>query len=446
MSLYNIFSENLKQKLVMQSQFFVTIVLGIAAFSTYSCMYAFRKPFTVSLYYDVFLWEMNYKVVLVLAQLIGYTIAKGLGIKIISEITAADRPKYIIGMVLFAHLSLLLFALVPAPDNWPFMVLNGLGLGMVYGIVFSYLEGRKITEILCAFLIISFIVSSGFMKTIGNLLIINNINENWMPFCVGLIFLPIFLISVYALTLMPEPTPADEQNRTKRQPMNTSQRKTFLNKYGIGLFCIISVYILMTIFRDLRDNFSAEIWSELGENNSAIYTKTELIIGLVIALNIALGYRIKNNRLAFYTNHFFIILGCCIIFISTHSFLNHLTSPFWWMTLSGLGIYMAYIPFNGVLFDRLLAVLKEKANVGFLFYLSDFTGYLGSIAVMLYQNYAGITHSWLGLVTNLALWLPLVSIVFVLFSFLFFAEKINSKTSNHRKLNFKRNHIKYTLN
>lgn len=209
--------------------------------------------------------------------------------------------------------------------------------------------------------------------------------------------------------------------------MNDFERKTFLNKYSIGLIFLILVYILMTIFRDIRDNFSVEIWAEMGIQNTAFLSQTELIIGLFICFNIALGNLIKNNRLAFYANLVFIVLGCLLITFSTHSYLNHTTSPYWWMVLCGLGVYMAYIPFNAVLFDRLLAVLKEKANIGFVFYLADFCGYLGSIFAMLYQNTLKTSgNSWLQFILDLAIWMPIVSIVFVIISLIFFNKKINS--------------------
>ena len=132
--------------------------------------------------------------------------------------------------------------------------------------------------------------------------------------------------------------------------------------------------------------------------------------------------------MAFNANLFSIMLGCLLISISTQSFLNNYTSPFWWMVLCGLGVYLAYIPFNAVLFDRLLAVLQEKANIGFLFYLADFCGYLGSIFAMLYQNWAMKGNgNWLGLITKMALWMPIVSILFIIVSYVFFDTKINQK-------------------
>ena len=47
------------------------------------------------------------------------------------------------------------------------MFINGLPLGMVFGLVMAYLEGRRQTEMLAAVLCASFIVSSGFVKSVG---------------------------------------------------------------------------------------------------------------------------------------------------------------------------------------------------------------------------------------------------------------------------------------
>ncbi len=428
MQFFERFCENISDKLAKKSQLFTTIFLGLAAFCTYSSMYAFRKPFTASTFANLEIFGIDYKVALVFFQLLGYTTAKAIGIKFVSETKPENRMKYIIGLVALSLAALLIFSIVPAPDNWPFMYINGLALGMIYGLVFSYLEGRKVTEILSAFLVVSFIVSSGFMKSIGRYLIEQNIDESTMPFIVGLLFFPVFCLSSLALNMAPKPSESDIESRSAREPMTSAERKGFLNKYGIGLFFLIVVYICMTIFRDIRDNFSVEIWAAMGISNGALLTQTELIIGLIISLNIAFGYLIKDNTKAFYFNLFFIVFGCLLIIISTQSFLNNFTSPFWWMVLSGLGIYLAYIPFNAVLFDRLLAVLKEKANIGFIFYLADFCGYLGSLCVMIYQNYLQKKNiSWLKLITDMAIWLPIISIGCVIISFIYFQRKMNKK-------------------
>ena len=409
-----------------QSQHFIAFYLGVAGFSTYFCMYAFRKPFTAADFQGITLWGVDYKIVLVIAQVLGYATAKGLGIKIVSEVLPQKRAKNILLMIAFAGINLLFFALIKPPYNCIFMFLNGLCLGMVYGLVFSFLEGREITEILGAGLAISFIVSSGIVKSMGKYFINNGINEYWMPFWTGLIFFPLLLISVYALSVAPEPTKIDRKERSVRLPMNSDARKDFLKKYGFGLISLIIVYVLMTILRDIRDNFGVEIWREMGVLDASIFTKTESLIGLVICILTALMYFVKDHKMAFYLNHLMIFVGCLIILISTILFQNHAINSFGWTVFLGIGLYMAYVPYNGMLFDRLLAVLKEKANVGFLFYLADFSGYLATVFILIYQNFGTQKISWLSFLTDLAQILPIVCIISITVSFFYFNRKLNS--------------------
>jgi hypothetical protein len=56
------------------------------------------------------------------------------------------------------------------------------------------------------------------------------------------------------------------------------------------------------------------------------------------------------------------------------------------MVLNGIGLYLAYVPFSTTLFERLIATFNRPANVGFLTYLADSFGYLGTVGVMVYQS------------------------------------------------------------
>ena len=121
---------------------------SFAAFGTYFCMYAFRKPFSVATFEGMAFMGVNYKILLVIAQVLGYALSKFVGIKVISELKPNRRLFYLISLIVLAEISLLLFAWVPAPYNIPLMFLNGFPLGMIWGIVFSYIEGRRFTDIL----------------------------------------------------------------------------------------------------------------------------------------------------------------------------------------------------------------------------------------------------------------------------------------------------------
>ena len=188
-----------------------------SAFLVYFCMYAFRKPFAVGIFDDVQDFAISYKVVLVLAQLIGYASSKFIGIKVISELTAAHRPWMIIALVLVAELALLGFALVPPPYNFVLLFFNGLPLGMIWGLVFSYLEGRRTTELLAAILSSSFILASGVTKAVGKYIMLEfAVSQYWMPFVTGALFLLPLFLSVWWLNQVPAPTPDDIRARHVR--------------------------------------------------------------------------------------------------------------------------------------------------------------------------------------------------------------------------------------
>ena len=167
----------------------------MAAFGAYFCMYAFRKPFNAGTYHGYQLFGMDYKAVLIIAQVFGYMFSKFIGIKIISELKPKNRRKLIVGLILFAEASLVCFGMIPYPYNFIFLFFNGLPLGMVWGVVFSYLEGRRFTEVLGMGLSISLIVSSGILKTVYFTIHgwFPSISEFWLPCVIGLFFLPLFL-------------------------------------------------------------------------------------------------------------------------------------------------------------------------------------------------------------------------------------------------------------
>jgi hypothetical protein len=82
--------------------------------------------------------------------------------------------------------------------------------------------------------------------------------------------------------------------------MDKNERKRFFNMFSFGLVSFIFIYILLTLFRDIRDNFAADIWLELGYGNSAgIFTSTEIPIAVSVLVLIASMIYINNNKLAF---------------------------------------------------------------------------------------------------------------------------------------------------
>jgi hypothetical protein len=359
-------------------------------------MYAFRKPFTAATYEGLTLWGLDYKIVLVITQVAGYALSKFIGIRFISELTPKNRPLSILVLIGVSWLALLGFALVPFPYNFLFLFFNGLPLGMIWGIVFSFLEGRKTTELLGAVMAVSFIVASGAVKSVGKWLMTDaGVSPFMMPFATGGLFVVPLMLSVWLLSTLPPPSVSDVQSRTERRPMTATDRRILFSRYWIGLVCLVVFYLIISALRDFRDNFIVEIWAELGYTNAAILTSAEIPIAVCALLVVGSTVLIRNNALAFWLYHFAVAGGCALLLLSTFLYDNGWIPAEFWMVACGFGLYLSYVLFQSLIFERMMATFREVGNVGFLMYVADAFGYLGSVSVLLYKNFGAKATSWL---------------------------------------------------
>lgn len=418
---------SITQRLSRLPGLLLSIYAIIAAFSTYSCMYAFRKPFTASGYDDVQdMWGLKFKSAIVIAQVLGYTLSKFIGIKVVSEMGRNKRGLAILALIAISEVALLGFAIVPVEVKFLFLFLNGIPLGMVWGLVFSFLEGRRYTELMGAGLCTSFIFASGFVKTVGKFLMVNGVSEFWMPAATGLVFALPMVFFVWMLGLLPNPNAEDVALRTERLPMKGPERKAFFKKFAFGLTALIIFYVALTAFRDFRDNFMAELLTALGFGETpGIFTATEVPVTIGVLVLLAFLMFIKNNMRALMINHIIIAFGALVVGASTWLFHNESISAVWWIILTGFGAYTSYIPFNCILFERLIAAFKYPSNAGFLIYLADAFGYLGSVTVLLYKDFFVSELDWVTFFTYACYGVSGSGILFTTAALVYFQRKKN---------------------
>lgn len=394
----------------------------LASFGAYFCMYAFRKPFTASTYENTQVFGFGFKSLIIFAQLLGYMTSKFIGVKVISELKPQNRIKLIIVLILIAECSLVFFGFFPLKWKLLTLFMNGIPLGMVWGIIFSFLEGRRFTEIIATGLSVSAILSSGTLKTIGSsLLQYPGISDYWMPALVGVIFLPLFILFVWMLSKIPPPSPEDIQLKSKRSPMTNQDRKAVLRKYGLGIFALVITYAVLLTFRDFRDNFLVEIWKKIdSDSTSSIYSWTEIPITFLVIITTSLIVIFKSNGKALIYTFTLIIIGILLIYLSTVAFHEKRIGPETWMILNGFGLYMGYVPFQIILYERLIAFFRMESNAGFLMYLSDSAGYLGSAAILGIRELGNIQINWLSYFSTLIYVVTGISLVTLTVAILFF--------------------------
>jgi hypothetical protein len=274
----------------------------VAAFGTYFCMYAYRKPFTAGGYSDEAVWGAGYKTLLVTAQVLGYTLSKFLGIKLVAEVKPQRRVALLLALIAIAEVALLLFALTPAPFNIVWLFANGVPLGVVFGLVLGFLEGRQHTEALTAGLCASFIVADGATKSAGAFLLKAGVSEYWMPFYAGLVFVPPLLFFVWMLHRIPAPSRQDVAARSVRAPMSRADRWRFFRRYAVGLTLVVLVFVLVTVLRSVRADFAPEIWAGLQATvPPEVFTWSEMAVAAGVLLLTGATVLIQDHRRAFFT-------------------------------------------------------------------------------------------------------------------------------------------------
>lgn len=405
--------------------------LLVASFGTYFCMYGFRKPYTAATFADFDFLGMDYKSVLIIAQTLGYVLSKWFGIKYVSEIKRSQRISAIIGLIGFAEIMLLLFGTVKSPWNVVFLFMNGIPLGVIFGLVLSFLEGRKHTEFLVAGLCASFIISDGISKSIGVFVLHAGISEVWMPFVTGLLFAVPTLLFIWMLSKVPAPSAQEVKSRSAREPMTKTQRLTFFKKYAPGISGIVIVYLLVTLLRSVRADFAIEIWHDLGFTETpALFTQSEIWVSVGVLFFVSYAATIKNHLKAFDFSLTISFVGLLILLLSA-VFITNGSDKFLSMVMLGLGVYIPYVAIHSIVFERMIALTREGANVGFLMYIADSAGYTGYILLMLIRHFTPAGVSVLDTFLKLAVLFACIGIAALIYSLLYFKSKFKKNEQGY---------------
>ncbi len=392
-----------------------------AAFGTYFCMYAFRKPFTAADYADVTVGGVGYKTVLVAAQVLGYTVSKFLGIKFIAEMQPQRRGQSILALVGLAELALLAFAVVPPPYNFVCLFFNGLPLGLVFGLVLGFLEGRRHTEALTAGLCTSFILADGATKSVGAYLLQWDCPVYWMPFTAGLLFLPLLVLLVWMLTRIPAPS-AEDVAAQRARPDGRRRAAALLRavcaRPDRAGGAVSAGHDPPQRSRRFRSGDLAE-----PRNNR----RTERVHVLRGAGGPGRGCAQRpggvrprqSPRLLFALS--LAVVGVLLVVGAIVGIEAGGLGAFWFMVLLGLGLYLPYVVMHTTIFERLIAMTRDRGNIGYLMYLADAFGYLGYVAVMFARNLFGGSGNFLDFFVTLSVVIAAASLVTLLIAWRYFA-------------------------
>ncbi|WP_290797111.1 DUF5690 family protein [Flavihumibacter sp. UBA7668] len=412
-----------------QGQLAGIVLASFAAFTTYFCMYGFRKSISAGTFEGLTAFGISFKSAIVIAQVLGYMTSKFIGIRFISEINPAKRGFYILSLIGGAHFCLLLMGLIPLPYNVFFLFLNGMCLGLIWGLVFSFIEGRKYTDLIALILSINFIFSSGVVKTVGRISIESwKVDELYMPFVTGCLFLPLLFLAVYLLKKIPAPGVEEKLERGERTQLNKEQRRELFNLFRPGLIAVILINLLLTILRDIKDNYAVEMLQVLDPGAPpGIFAQMETIASIAVFFLLLTLTGIHNHFKSLYRQHLVIGLGFITILLCAFGIMYQLGSPIFWLVSFTIGLYLSYNALQCLFLERFIAAFKIRGNIGFFFYLMDSVGYLGSCFLILHKELFSADTNWLPYFIRISWFFGISGAILVAYSWYYFGKKYKSQ-------------------
>ena len=376
------------------SDFLFILWAGGAALLSYSLVYALRKPFTAASFENAEFFDMDYKVVVTISQILGYVVSKFIGIKLISELQSEERFKFILTSVLLAEASLILFGLLSTPFNVAAMFLNGLSLGCMWGVIFSFIEGRRVTDILASLLGVSMVISSGTAKSVG-LYVMNHlhVSEFWMPALIGAVALPLLLLLGWALNKLPEPNKEDIAMKSERETLNGKQRWELFKSFMPFLSMLFIANIAIVVLRDIKEDFLVNI-IDVSAYSPWLVAQIDSVVTLIILGIFGLMVLVKDNLKALSVLFGLIIAGMIVMSVVSFGQQQLRLSPVIWLFIQSLCLYIAYLTFQTIFFDRFIACFRIRGNVGFFIVTTDFLGYTGTVLVLVLKEFCNPDIDW----------------------------------------------------
>lgn len=410
------------------SDFLFILWAGGLALLSYSLVYALRKPFTATSFSDAEFFNIDYKVAVTISQILGYVISKFIGIKLISELRSEERFKFILTSVLLAEASLILFGLLSTPYNVAAMFLNGLSLGCMWGVIFSFIEGRRMTDILASLLGVSMVISSGTAKSVG-LYVMNHlhVSEFWMPALIGAVALPLLLLLGYALNKLPEPTKEDIAMKSERETLNGKQRWELFRSYMPFLTMLFVANIAIVILRDIKEDFLVNI-IDVSSFSPWLFAQIDSVVTLIILVIFGLMVLVKDNLKALSVLFGLIITGMIVMSAVSFGQDRMQLSPVIWLFLQSLCLYIAYLTFQTIFFDRFIACFKIRGNVGFFIVTTDFLGYTGTVVVLVLKEFCNPDINWASFYNQFAGYVGIFCCITFVCSFVYLHQRFRKET------------------
>jgi hypothetical protein len=335
--------------------------------------------------YDTYSFLGKTKDLLSISQIVGYFVGKIIGLKIFELLGDSYRlPGAIITYVL-ATVPYILFSFSSPVGQIISIFLSGIFLSLTWGFIIFYIEGEYGSEIIIMFIYMGLIASSGISKTVGAYFI-GLVTENIMPLVCASIGLVLAIIFTVVLSYVQSRYKRDSE---KRLVNASGEHKELIKKYWFGLTLISLTSGVIYAYKNYRDYYAYEIWTELYGNDfiPEIYSISETGVSVVVTLAYMLLFFVKSARVCVYIIFLMMLTGGVTIGVSSVIIVFVRYNPLLWIILIGIGVMIAFIPPGALLYDKLMTAMEKKITSVFLIYISDICGPVLTAVLITIKSY-----------------------------------------------------------
>ncbi|MBN2196552.1 MAG: hypothetical protein JW751_27315 [Polyangiaceae bacterium] len=319
----------------------------------------------------------------IIAQSLGLLLSQLLGATAVVELDPGRRVPAL-GIVLgLGELALVVLALAPPTLAPVCLLVNGLALGLVWGLAFSFLEGRRVSDGLGAAAAAGYLLAGGVMRSVGDALLSSGVPGLWVPAAAGALAAVPLAGALWMLSQFPPPDRQDEAERLFRAPMSRAMRWQFLRASALGLGLLLVAHASLSGYRELRARITLDLWGLSGCPDAPnVLTPVELPVAVAAVVAVGILMVVRDQHRALVAIHGLILLGLAFIAGSTTLHLVGVLEPTPWMILVGAGLFLVHVPFTCVLFDRMVAALGMVGTAVFMVFVAGGFGQLGRLVVL----------------------------------------------------------------
>ena len=172
--------------------------------------------------------------------------------------------------------------------------------------------------------------------------------------------------------------------------MPPSEQRRFVSSYAVGVALSVLAYAALLGLRSFRDFYSRQIFgAALGVASppAAVVIVADLPgAALVCAGLVGLSY-VADSRRALLLMLGAAALALALTLALTVAFRARAIGGLAWILSYSTTFYLGYSVLATPLYERLFAATRTEGTCVFLIFLSDFAGYVVTIAMLLYQSF-----------------------------------------------------------